>query len=163
MEEHLTPVQTEIESIAVRARVRYAFGSAERLGIKETEVASGQTFLGRRNRGARISAWRGVLPCRAQLTLGLSEPVPLLFGLLRNAAGGLPLPPPAVTWQISSDLELVSFGDLHPTPRQRQNVGVLRAALAGVPHDPAHPVLVLLERIAKGSDAARLQTDQGAT
>jgi hypothetical protein len=32
-----------------------------------------------------------------------------------------------------------------------------------VPHDPAHPVLVLLERIAKGPDAARLQTNPGAT
>ena len=51
----------------------------------------------------------------------------------------------------------------HPVPRQRQKVGVQRMALAGVPHDPAHPVLVLLERIAKGPDAARLQTDQGAT
>ena len=33
----------------------------------------------------------------------------------------------------------------HPTPRQRQNVVVQRAALAGVPHTPAHPLLVHLE------------------
>ena len=65
----------------------------------------------------------------------------------------------------------------HPVPRQRQKVGVQRACLprrksearrrqatlAGEPHDPAHPVLVLLAQIAKGPDTARLQTDQGAT
>ena len=51
----------------------------------------------------------------------------------------------------------------HPIPRQRQKVGVQRMALAGEPHDPAHQVLVLLEQIAKGPDAARLQTDPGAT
>ncbi len=66
-------------------------------------------------------------------------------------------------WQISSGPEMVPFSDHHPTPRQRQNVSAHRAALAGVPHDPAHPVLVLLERIAKGPDAARLQTNPGAT
>ena len=79
------------------------------------------------------------------------------------AQAGLPFPPPTLNWRISSDLKLVSFEDHHPTPRQFQNVGVQRAALAGVPHDPARPVLVLLERIAKGPDAARLQTDQGET
>lgn len=51
------------------------------------------------------------------------------------------LPPPAVTWQISSGLKLVSVADDLPSPRQRQNVGVQRAALAGVPYDPAPPVL----------------------
>jgi len=73
------------------------------------------------------------------------------------------LPSTIVTWQISSGPELVSFSDHHPTPRQRQHVGVQRAALAGVARDPAHQVLVLPERIAKGPDAARLETDQGAT
>lgn len=110
-----------------------------------------------------LSVWPGAVPCPAQSPLGFTEPGLLLFGPVPNAAGGLPLPPPAVPWQISSGPDLVSFGDHHPTPRQRQNIGVQRAALAGVPHDPAHPVLVLLARIAKGPDAARLQTDQGAT
>ena len=110
-----------------------------------------------------LAAWPGAVPCSAQPPLGLPEPGLLLFGSFKNAAGELPLPPPAVTCQISSGPELVSFGDHHPTPRQRQDVDVQRAALAGVPHDPAHPALVLLERIAKGPDAARLQTDQGAT
>ena len=74
-------------------------------------------------------------------------------------AGGLPMPPPAVTCQISSSPELVSFGDHHPAPLQRQNVGVQPSALAGVPNAPAPPVLVLLERIAPGPAAARLPTD----
>ena len=68
-----------------------------------------------------------------------------------------------INWQIPSGPELVSSGGHYPNPHQPQNFGVQRAALAGVPHDPARRVLVLLERIAKGPDAARLQTDQGAT
>ena len=46
--------------------------------------------------------------CQAQPSLGIPEPGLLLFGSVTNVGGGLPLPPPAVTWQISSGLDLVT-------------------------------------------------------
>ena len=66
-------------------------------------------------------------------------------GIYLGAAGGLPLPPPAVSWRNSSRPEVVSFGGHHPTPRQRQNVGVQRSPLAREQHDASHQGLILLQ------------------
>jgi hypothetical protein len=46
--------------------------------------------------------------CQAQPTLGIPEPGLLMYGSVTNAAGGLPLPPTAITWQISSGSDLAT-------------------------------------------------------
>lgn len=48
------------------------------------------------------------VPCQAQPTLGIPEPGLLMYGSVTNAAGGLPLPPTAITWQISGGSDLVT-------------------------------------------------------
>ena len=55
-----------------------------------------------------LAEWPGAVPCPAQPPLGFAEPGLLLFGSFTNAAGGLPLPPTSVTWQISSGPELAT-------------------------------------------------------
>ena len=69
--------------------------------------------------------------------------------------------PPSVG-KIRARPELVSFGGHHPTPRERQKVGVQRAPLTPVQHDAPHRGLILFERIAKRPDASRIRTGHGA-
>ena len=45
----------------------------------------------------------GAVRARPNQRSDFPEPGLLLFGLVTNAGGGLPSPPTAVTWQISSD------------------------------------------------------------
>jgi hypothetical protein len=53
---------------------------------------------------------RGVVSrARYSFTSASPETGLLLLGSITNTAGGLSLPPPAVTWQISNGPELVSF------------------------------------------------------
>lgn len=110
-----------------------------------------------------LAAWSGAVTCPAQPPLGLPDLGLLLFGSIPNPAGGLPLPPPAVAWQIPSGPELASFGGHHLTTRLGQRLVVQQMVLAYVPHASAHPASVVLKRIAPGRDGARLPTDPSVT
>lgn len=89
----------------------------ERPSFQKPEFPTAETAQVRRGMKANwiaavlcglLAAWPGAGPGPAQPTLGLPEPSLLRFGSVTNAAGGLPLPPPAVTWQISSGPDLVT-------------------------------------------------------
>ena len=55
-----------------------------------------------------LVAWPGAFSCPAQPTLGIPEPGLFMYGSITNGAGGLPLPPTSVTWQISGGSDLVT-------------------------------------------------------